>query len=219
LLNAYQKDESVVLIVDEAHGLNPDLLEEIRLLSNLETSRSKLIQIVLVGQPELDKTLSQPEFRQLNQRINMRYHLSPLSRKETEEYIEKRLRVAGAQEPLFTKKAIHEIYLKSGGKPRLINILCDNALLNGYALNERVVGVKSVREVAKDLKLGKKSRRIWVWFTLSVSMAVGILLLIYFQKSGYLGYLLSFYKEMLRGVQYVKEILINEFQYFFNLVK
>jgi general secretion pathway protein A len=219
LLNAYQKDESVVLIVDEAHGLNPDLLEEIRLLSNLETSRSKLIQIVLVGQPELDKTLSQPEFRQLNQRINMRYHLSPLSRKETEEYIEKRLRVAGAQEPLFTKKAIQEIYLKSGGKPRLINILCDNALLNGYALNERVVGVKSVREVAKDLKLGKKSRRIWVWFTLSISMAVGILLLIYFQKSGYLGYLLSFYKEMLRGVQYVKEILINEFQYFFNLVK
>ena len=117
LLNAYQKDERVVLIVDEAHGLNPDLLEEIRLLSNLETSKSKLIQIVLVGQPELDKTLSQPEFRQLNQRINMRYHLSPLSRKETEEYIEKRLRVAGAQEPLFTKKAIQEIYRKSGGNP------------------------------------------------------------------------------------------------------
>ena len=81
----------------------------------------------------------------------------------------------------------------------MINILCDNALLNGFALNERVVGVKSVREVAKDLKLGKKSRRIWVWFTLSISMAVGILLLIYFQKSGYLGYRCPFIKKCFGG--------------------
>jgi general secretion pathway protein A len=186
LLSAYQRDERVILIVDEAHGLNPDLLEEIRLLSNLETSKSKLIQIVLVGQPELDRTLAHPGFRQLSQRINMRYHLSPLSQKETEGYIAKRLRVAGAQEPIFTKKAIEEIYLQSGGKPRLINILCDNALLNGYALDQKVVDVKSVREVAKDLKLGKKSRRIWSWFILSISLAVGILLIIYLQKTGYL---------------------------------
>jgi len=83
LLNAYRKDERVVLIVDEAHALNPELLEEIRLLSNLETSKSKLIQIVLVGQPELDRTLSQHGFRQLRQRINMRYYLPPLPEKET----------------------------------------------------------------------------------------------------------------------------------------
>ncbi len=215
LLNAYRDEERVVLIVDEAHGLNPELLEEIRLLSNLETSRSKLIQIVLVGQPELDKTLSQPAFRQLRQRINMRYHLPPLSRKETEEYIEKRLRVAGAQEPLFTKKAIQEIYRKSGGIPRSINILCDNALLNGFALYQKIVDVRSVREVAKDLEFGKKSRRIWIGSLLGISIGVAILLFIYLQKSGYL---LAFYKEILKGFQYVKEFLINQFQHFSNLV-
>src|SRR5512143_1938832 len=115
LLNAYRKDERVVLIVDEAHGLNPELLEEIRLLSNLETARSKLLQIVLIGQTELDETLSRPEFRQLRQRINLRFHLPPLSAKETREYIEKRLRVAGANEPIFTEMALREIYIRSKG--------------------------------------------------------------------------------------------------------
>src|SRR4030043_327890 len=105
LLNAYQRDERVILIVDEAHGLNPELLEEIRLLSNFETSKSKLLQIVLVGQPELDRTLAQPEFRQLKQRINLRYYLPPLSEKETREYIEKRLRIAGAKESPFTDRS------------------------------------------------------------------------------------------------------------------
>jgi len=216
LLNAYRDEKRVVLILDEAHGLNPELLEEVRLLSNLETSKSKLIQIVLVGQPELDKTLSQPAFRQLRQRINMRYDLPPLSRKETKEYIEKRLRVAGAREPLFTKEAIQEIYKKSGGIPRSINILCDNALLNGFALYQKVVDVTSVREVAKDLKFGKQSRKIWTLLLLSISIVVAILLFIYLQKSGYL---LVFYKEVLQGFQYVKEFLINQFQYFSNLVK
>jgi len=216
LLNAYRDEKRVVLIVDEAHGLNPELLEEVRLLSNLETSKSKLIQIVLVGQPELDKTLSQPAFRQLRQRINMRYYLPPLSRKETEEYIEKRLRVAGAQEPLFTKKAIQEIYRKSGGIPRSINILCDNALLNGFALYQKIVDVRSVREVAKDLKFGKKSRRIWTGFLLSISIGVAILLFIYLQKSGYL---LPIYKEMLRGFQYIKEIFMKGMGYFSILFK
>ncbi len=206
LLNAYRDEKKVVLIVDEAHGLNPELLEEVRLLSNLETSKSKLIQIVLVGQPELDKTLSQPEFRQLRERINMRYDLPPLSRKETEEYIEKRLKVAGAQESLFTKEAIREIYRKSRGIPRSINILCDNALLNGFALYQKVVDVKSVREVAKDLKFGKKSRRIWTWISLGISTGVAILLFIYLKENGYL---LAFYDQILRGVRYVKEFLIK----------
>ncbi|MGZ3523258.1 MAG: ExeA family protein [Thermodesulfobacteriota bacterium] len=182
LLNAYQKDERVVLIVDEAHGLNPELLEEIRLLSNLETSKSKLLQIVLVGQPELDRTLSREEFRQLRQRINLRYHLPPLSVKETSQYIERRLRVAGSREPIFTEKAIREIYSRSEGIPRLINILCDNALLNGYALGQKRVDAMSVREVAKDLGLRKDYRKILNWSLLCLSFAAGILFLVYLLK-------------------------------------
>jgi general secretion pathway protein A len=183
LLHAYQRDERVILIVDEAQGLKPELLEEIRLLSNLETSRSKLLQIVLLGQPELDKTLSQPGFRQLRQRINLRYHLAPLSEKETKEYIGKRLRIAGAKGPIFSEKAIKQIYLKSGGIPRLINILCDNALLNGYALDQKVVDERSVKEVAKDLYLKKKSWRIWILALVAASIGIGIAIFIYLQKS------------------------------------
>ncbi len=186
LLHAYQRDERVILIVDEAQGLKPDLLEEIRLLSNLETSRSKLLQIVLLGQPELDRTLSQPGFRQLKQRINLRFHLPPLSEKETKEYIGKRLRIAGAKDPIFTEKAIKQIYLKSGGIPRLINILCDNALLNGYALDQKMVSERSVKEVAKDLYLKKKPLQRWIWVLISISIVLGILLFIYLRKSGHL---------------------------------
>jgi general secretion pathway protein A len=185
----------VILIVDEAQGLKPELLEEIRLLSNLETSRSKLLQIVLLGQPELDKTLSQPGFRQLRQRINLRYHLAPLSEKETREYIGKRLRIAGAREPIFTERAIKRIYVKSGGIPRLINILCDNALLNGYALDQKKVDERSVKEVAKDLYLKKRSHRIWISVIISISIAVGILLFIYFQKGGHLLPLIRIFSE------------------------
>jgi general secretion pathway protein A len=204
LLNAYRRDEKVVLIVDEAQALNPELLEEIRLLSNLETSRSKLLQIVLVGQPELDKTLSQHGFRQLRQRINMKYQLLPLSEKETREYVDKRLRIAGAKEPIFTEKAVKEIYLRSGGIPRLINILCDNTLLNGYALDQKPVDEKSVREVAKDLKLEKKSQRNWIWLLFGISIYVGLILFVYLETSGDLSLIL---KEAFRNFQNIREIL------------
>ena len=215
LLNAYQKDERVILIVDEAQGLEPELLEEIRLLSNLETSKSKLLQIVLLGQPELNKTLSQPGFRQLRQRINLRYHLLPLSEKETKEYIEKRLRVAGARRSIFSEKAVKEVYYKSGGIPRLINILCDNALLNGYALDQTVIDERSVRYVAKDLNLEEKSRRIWIWLLFPIVIAGGILLIVYLQKSINL---VSFYKEILRVFQYIKEILNKGVSAFFQFL-
>jgi hypothetical protein len=112
--------------------------------------------------------------------------LLPLSEKETKEYIGKRLRIAGAKDPIFTEKAIKQIYLKSGGIPRLINILCDNALLNGYALNQKMVNERSVKEVAKDLYLKNKSRRIWILLLISISIAVSVLLFIYLQKSGHL---------------------------------
>jgi general secretion pathway protein A len=216
LLNAYRRDERVILIVDEAHGLSPELLEEIRLLSNFETSKSKLIQIVLIGQPELDKMLAQPEFRQLKQRINLRYYLPPLSEKETREYIKKRLRIAGAKESPFTDKAIKEIYMRSGGIPRLINILCDNALLNGFALDQKKVDERSVKEVAKDLKLGKKSRRVWIRLLSGIAIAVCILIFIHLYKSGYL---LPLYNGVLRGFQYLRGILIDEVKYLLNWVK
>jgi general secretion pathway protein A len=184
LLNVYQRDGRVILIIDEAQGLKPELLEEVRLLSNLETSKSKLLQIVLFGQPELGKILSQPGFRQLRQRINLRYHLLPFSEKETIEYIQKRLRLAGAKEPIFTEKAIKEIYWKSGGVPRLINILCDNALLNGYALNQKIVDEKSLKEITKDLNLKRRLHGIWFWFVLSISIVFSILLFGYLLKIG-----------------------------------
>ncbi len=204
LLSAYRKDERVVLIVDEAHGLDPELLEEIRLLSNLETARSKLLQIVLVGQAELNETLSRPEFRQLRQRINLRFHLPPLSAKETREYIEKRLRVAGAKDPIFTERAIKEIYSKSGGTPRLINILCDNALLNGYALDQKLIDAKSIKDVAKDLGLRKDYQKILIWSLIGLSIIAGIVVLFYLVKSGYLAPL---YQEILKVFHYVKGIL------------
>ncbi len=199
LLHAYQRDERVILIVDEAQGLNPELLEEIRLLSNLETSRSKLLQIILLGQPELDKTLSQPEFRQLRQRINLRYHLPPLSEKETKEYVGKRLRIAGAKAAIFTEKALKQVYLRSGGIPRLINILCDNALLNGYALDQKMVNDRSVKEVSKDLCLKKKSQRVWIFILISVFVAVGLLIIAYLQKR----YLLPIEKMFWEGFRHL----------------
>ena len=153
LLQAYQKDERVALIIDEAQGLKPVLLEEIRLLSNLETAKSKLLQIILVGQPELNKTLNRYDFRQLKQRIHMRFHLPPLTEAETKAYIEKRVSIAGRQEPLFTFEAIQEIYQHSRGIPRSINILCDNALLNGFTADQKVIDQKCVNDAAEDLKL------------------------------------------------------------------
>ena len=186
LLNSYKKGERVILIVDEAQGLDPNVLEEIRLLSNLETSKSKLLQIVLAGQPELDRTLSQSEFRQIRQRINMRYHLKPLSEKETKGYIGRRLQIAGAQAPLFTNKAIKEVYRSSGGIPRLINILCDNSLLNGYSSDQRIIDTKLVKEAAKDLKLGKKLRISWLRVLLGVLIGACIPSIVFLQESGQL---------------------------------
>ena len=153
LLQAYEKEEKVVLIVDEAQGLKPAMLEEIRLLSNLETAKSKLLQIILVGQPELKKTLSRPEFRQLDQRINLRFHIPPLTEVETRAYIEKRVTVAGGKEPLFTAEAVHEIFLRSKGIPRLINMLCDNALLDGFAAEQESINADLVKNAADDLEL------------------------------------------------------------------
>lgn len=203
LLDAYLRNEKVILIIDEAQGLHPELLEEIRLLSNLETSTSKLIQIVLVGQPELDKTLSQRAYRQLRQRINMRYQLLPLSEEDTKAYISKRLKIAGAQRPIFTEKALKEIYQRSGGIPRLINILCDNTLLNGYALNRKRIDKKIVKEAARDLVLqrrsSKKIRNIYSWSLIGGMIMTILLSMDLFWKIN----LRPLYEKFLRGLQQV----------------
>jgi general secretion pathway protein A len=216
LLDAYEKNENVVLIVDEAQGLNPELLEEIRLLSNFETSTSKLLQIVLVGQPELNKTLMQPGFRQLKQRINMRYHLHPLSASETKAYIEKRLRVAGATQPIFTEDAIKEIYRRSKGTPRLINILCDNALLSGYALEKNPVNQELIREAASDLKLEGKSHNVWFWVLLSVCVIGMVLLAIKFRQSGPV---LEVYSKLIDGLRHVGGFAKEGIEYLSQLLK
>ncbi len=154
LIQRLEADTPTLLIVDEAQNLAPEMLEEIRLLSNLETPSSKLLQIMLVGQPELKQMLARPELRQLRQRIVLRYHLRPFSSGETASYIDERLRLAGyTGKALFDKGALRAVHGFTGGVPRLVNVLCDGALLLGYSRDLARVDRKSVGEVAKDLEL------------------------------------------------------------------
>jgi general secretion pathway protein A len=150
------KQMTTVLIVDEAHDLPPDTLEELRLLSNLETTEDKLLQIVLVGQPELDKKLDSNELRQLKQRIALRAQLGALTAEQTEQYIEQRLRIAGSDPnlpPLFTPEAVASVYAYSRGLPRLINTLCENSLVSAYAKQAQTVTLRIVDDVANDFRL------------------------------------------------------------------
>jgi general secretion pathway protein A len=156
LVESYKEHRTVVLIIDEAHNLNPSLLEEIRLLSNFETAKDKLVQIILVGQPELNCTLNLPECRQLKQRISLWFYINPLNKKETDEYIRSRLRKAGLETPCFKQKAIDEIFKYSKGIPRLINILCDNSLTIGYATNKKKIDKKIIEEAIDDLEVGQR---------------------------------------------------------------
>lgn len=152
LIEQYAEGYHPVLIIDEAQNLSAELLEEVRLLSNLETDRSKLLQIILVGQPELRKTLSRPEMRQLRQRVNISCHLQHLARPETEEYIMHRLEVAGNREAVrFHEGTFDEIHGFSRGVPRLINILCDFLLLTAYVEDTTEMTLELVKEVAEDL--------------------------------------------------------------------
>ncbi len=157
LLAKRQEDHRVLLIVDEAQNLAPDALEQVRLLSNLETNTAKLIQIILIGQPELDTILEQPSLRQLCQRISVRWRLAPLSTLETREYVRHRLRIAaGAPRDLFTELALREIHRRSQGIPRIINLLCDRALLAGYAAGAKGIGLGLVTQTEKELRGGAR---------------------------------------------------------------
>jgi general secretion pathway protein A len=154
LIQRLERDETTLLIVDEAQNLSPEMLEEIRLLSNLETPRSKLLQIMLVGQPELNDLLARPALRQLRQRIVLRHHLRPFDEKETAAYVEERLRLAGyTGKGVFDRGALRELHSATGGVPRLVNIVCDGALLLGYSRDRDTVGRREIREVVQDLGL------------------------------------------------------------------
>jgi general secretion pathway protein A len=154
LLDRYRAGEVVVLIIDEAQNLTFPVLEEIRLLTNLETATEKLLQIVLSGQPELEDKLKLPELRQLRQRIMLRCKTGPLSREQTNEYIQERLRIAGAgPEPIFSKPAMEAIHVFSLGVPRVINLLCEHSLVNAFADQQRPIGPAIVEEVAREFQL------------------------------------------------------------------
>lgn len=154
LEQAYRDEENVVLIVDEAHSLSFELFEEIRLLSNLETPHQKLMNIILVGQPELDAMLNTPRLLPLRQRITLRYHLPPLTAGETRHYVETRLLKAGAADlAIFTDDAIERLHRESCGIPRVINILADHALLSGYVKELKKIDEKIVEECVFDLRL------------------------------------------------------------------
>jgi general secretion pathway protein A len=156
LLKQVEKNQEAVLIIDEAQDLADELLEQVRLLSNLETDERKLLQIVLMGQPELRDRLNNPRLRQLRQRITVRFHLPPLSRFEVNQYIQHRLEVSGAKgAPYFTRSALWRVYHYSHGIPRLVNAVCDKALLAGFVqqrdcINYNMVGL-AIRELEGNI--------------------------------------------------------------------
>jgi general secretion pathway protein A len=171
LLRAHAGGRRVVVVVDEAQNLAPEVLEQVRLLTNLETNTQKLLQIILIGQPELRELLARNELRQLAQRITGRYHLNPLSPEETTAYVRHRLRVAGATADIFNRFALEEIYRLSGGVPRVINVICDRALLGGYSLDRHRITGPLVRNAATEV-FGKRFTPPWLPWAGTAAVAV-----------------------------------------------
>jgi len=189
LLRAHAQGRRVVLVVDEAQNLAPDVLEQVRLLTNLETETQKLLQIILIGQPELRKLLAREDLRQIAQRITARFHLDPLSREETYAYVRHRLRVAGATTDVFTRAALREIYRISGGIPRVINILSDRAMLGAYTQELHQVPGSLVRRAGAEI-FGREFLPGWMPFAasgLAAAILVGSTLLLWrYASSGWL---------------------------------
>ncbi|MEO6187167.1 MAG: AAA family ATPase [Steroidobacteraceae bacterium] len=171
LLRAHAQGKRVVLIVDEAQNLAPEVLEQIRLLTNLETETQKLLQIILIGQPELREMLARNDLRQLAQRITGRYHLDPLSRDESIAYVKHRLRIAGATVEIFTNGALAELYRSSGGFPRLLNIIADRALLGGYSEDRHVISAALIRKAASEV-FGRRVSPGWLPWALGAATVV-----------------------------------------------
>ncbi len=178
LLTRFAEGRHTVVIIDEAQLLSGEVLEQIRLLTNLETTTRKLLQIILIAQPEFNATLQRTDLRQLTQRITARYHLSPLSSRETSEYIRYRLGVAGCQRSLFSGGAVQHIFKRSAGVPRLVNVICDRALMGAYAKDMTAVTASIARTAAREV-LGESgdssAGRSWVWIPIAASLAVVLL--------------------------------------------
>jgi general secretion pathway protein A len=156
LLDRYRAGETAVLIVDEAQNLTDEVLEEIRMLTNLETFTEKLLQIVLVGQPELEQRLKRPQLRQLRQRLSLRAKTYPLTLEETKAYIQQRLRIAGASgQQIFDPESVVEIHRYANGIPRVINLLCEHCLVSAFVDQQKVIGPSVVEAVARDFDLGE----------------------------------------------------------------
>lgn len=170
LLRANAEGRRIVLIIDEAQTLRPELIEQVRLLTNLETPKQKLLQIILIGQPELREMLGRPEMRQVAQRVTGRYHLEPLSAQETAAYVRHRLRVAGAQREIFKRGALGRLYKDSGGVPRLINVVADRALLAAYTQERSHIDSGLVKHAAREV-FGKRRRPLWPWFAAATGIA------------------------------------------------
>ena len=171
LLDAHAKNRKTVLIIEEAQNLSTDVLEQIRLLTNLETNQQKLLHIIMLGQPELRDKLSRPELRQLSQRITARYHLGSLSRQELSEYVAHRLSVAGGHRKLFPDSVIRRLYRLSNGIPRLVNLICDRALLGIYAQGKDRVDNATLVKAAREV-IGKHTPRIFTLETLQWGVPV-----------------------------------------------
>ena len=172
LLAAHERGERVVVVIDEAQNLSPEALEQVRLLTNLETSKEKLLQIVLLGQPELRELLQRRTLRQLAQRITARYHLSPLGPKETHLYVRHRMQVAGAQRNPFRRSAMNVLYQRSQGIPRLINIIADRSLIAAFAKERMDVTAAMVHEAANEVQLGERQVKRVRWPLLLGATAV-----------------------------------------------
>ena len=173
LLKAHARGRRTVLIVDEAQNLAPEVLEQVRLLTNLETARQKLLQIILIGQPELRQLLERIDLRQLAQRVTARYHLKPLSRDESIGYLQHRLKVAGANAQVLTPRAAREIYRLGRGVPRVMNVIADRALLGAYAREQRVVSARLARVAAVEV-YGSRVRMSWHRWVLAASIIIAV---------------------------------------------
>jgi len=176
LLDAHARGRRTILLIDEAQNLAEDVLEQLRLLTNLETAKQKLLQIILIAQPELREKLAQHNLRQLSQRVTGRYHLEPLSREEADKYIAHRLRVAGALTEIFDTRARREVFRISGGVPRVMNVICDRALLGAYSRESRTVDKRLVRSAATEVS-GRPQPPVITKFMVPVISVIGLIVL------------------------------------------
>jgi general secretion pathway protein A len=204
-----------VLIIDEAQLLTRTVLEQIRILTNLETTKQKLLQIILIGQPELAEMLDKEDLSQLSQRITARYHLGPLNLQDTREYVKYRLTVVGCNRRVFSKLALRRIYKYSLGVPRLINVICDRALLGAYTRNENKVSAPVVRNAAREVLGDTLRHRTRTWWAPVVALFVvlGLLFMIPHTRESMVDVarrLQSLYAQTVESARHSFRILIDD---------